>query len=70
MTDCEENDPTNEGELLTLTDATGKPISVPRAKVKAQTQSRLSLMPATFETALPASDFNDLLAHLLGTAAK
>jgi len=56
-----------EGELLTLTDATGKPVSVPRAKVKAQTLSKLSLMPTAFEQTLPANDFNDLLAHLLRT---
>ena len=59
-----------EGELLTLTDATGKPVSVAKAKVKSQTQSRLSLMPAAFEQTIPANDFNDLLAHLLGTAPK
>ena len=59
-----------EGELLTLTDATGKPLSVPKAKVKSQTLSKLSLMPAAFEQTLPTSDFNDLIAYLLGTAAK
>ncbi len=57
-----------EGELLVVTDATGKPVSVPRAKVKTRTTSKLSLMPASFETALPTSDFNDLLAYLLGSA--
>ncbi len=59
-----------EGQLLALTDATGKPISVPKAKVKTQTLSKLSLMPAAFEQTLPPSDLNDLLAYLLGTTPK
>jgi putative heme-binding domain-containing protein len=57
-----------EGDLLTLTDATGKAVAVPASKVKSQTQSRLSLMPATFEQTIPPGDFNDLLAHLLEAA--
>jgi putative heme-binding domain-containing protein len=59
-----------EGELLTLTDPTGKPVSVPRAKVKMQTQTRLSLMPPGFESVIPPADFNDLLSYLLETAQK
>ena len=54
-----------EGELVTLTDATGKPVSVPKAKVKTQTQSQLSLMPPGFESVIPAADFNDLLSYLM-----
>jgi putative membrane-bound dehydrogenase-like protein len=54
-----------EGELLTVTDPTGKPVSVPKAKVKTQTQTRLSLMPPGFESVIPPADFNDLLSYLL-----
>jgi putative heme-binding domain-containing protein len=57
-----------EGELLVLTDVTGKPVSVPRAKVKSQSQSKLSLMPPIFETTIAPADFNDLLAFLLNPA--
>ncbi len=57
-----------EGELLLLTDATGKSVSVPKAKVNSQTSSRLSLMPAAFETTISTSDFNDLLIFLLETS--
>jgi len=53
-----------EGELLVLTDATGKQVSVPRTNVKTQTQSKLSLMPPIFETTIAPADFNDLLAFL------
>jgi putative heme-binding domain-containing protein len=56
-----------EGELLTVTDATGKNVSVPKASVKSQTLSRLSLMLPTFEQTLPPADFNDLLGFLLDT---
>ncbi len=58
--------PRAAGQLLVLTDVTGKTVSVPKANVKTQTQSKLSLMPVGFETAIQASDFNDLLAFLLG----
>jgi putative heme-binding domain-containing protein len=57
-----------EGELLVLTDVTGKPASVPRAKIKSQTQSKLSLMPPIFETTIAPGDFNDLLGFLLSPA--
>jgi putative heme-binding domain-containing protein len=57
-----------EGELLVLTDVTGKPVSVPRAKIKTQTQSKLSLMPPIFETAIAPTDFNDLLGFLFSPA--
>jgi len=53
-----------EGELLVLTDVTGKPVSVPQAKIKTRTQNKLSLMPTIFETTLAPNDFNDLLAFL------
>ncbi len=54
-----------EGKLLTLTDVTGKSVSVPLEKVKSKTQLKLSLMPPAYETAIPAKDFNELLAYLL-----
>jgi len=59
-----------EGELLTVTDPTGKPVSVPKAKVKTQTQTRLSLMPPGFESVIPPADFNDLLGYLLESPQK
>jgi putative membrane-bound dehydrogenase-like protein len=59
-----------EGELLLITDATGKPISIPKAEVKSRTTSKLSLMPAAFETMIPVSDFNDLISYLLGAPEK
>ncbi len=59
-----------EGELLLLTDATGRPVSVSKTSVRSQTTSQLSLMPATFESAIPTTDFNDLLAYLLGSPAE
>jgi putative heme-binding domain-containing protein len=57
-----------EGELLVLTDVTGKAVSVPRASVKTQTQTKLSLMPPIFETTIAPADFNDLLSFLFRPA--
>ncbi|HEY3898519.1 MAG TPA: c-type cytochrome [Chthoniobacter sp.] len=57
-----------EGELLVLTDVSGKPVSVPRAKIKTQTPTKLSLMPPIFETTIAPADFNDLLAFLFRPA--
>lgn len=57
-----------EGEFVFLTDATGNPVSVPQAKVRSRTASKLSLMPSTFETAIPTPDFNDLPVYLLATS--
>jgi putative heme-binding domain-containing protein len=57
--------PRADGQLLVLNDATGNAISVPKSQVKTQTQSRLSLMPPTFEQAIQPADFNDLLHFLL-----
>jgi putative heme-binding domain-containing protein len=54
------------GQLLVMSDATGKEVSVPKDQVKTQTTSRISLMPPSFEQALPPADLNDLLAFLLG----
>ncbi len=57
--------PRIEGELLILTDVTGKNTSIPKSSIKKQTQSTLSLMPVGFETAIPANDFTDLLGFLM-----
>ncbi|MEO5913099.1 MAG: PVC-type heme-binding CxxCH protein [Luteolibacter sp.] len=59
-----------EGDLLLLNDATGKPISLSKSKIESRTTSTLSLMPASFESTIPERDFQDLLGYLLGTAEK
>lgn len=55
-----------EGELVMLNDAEGKEVSVPKAQVKSQNQSHLSLMPAAFEHTLNSKDLSDLVGYLLG----
>lgn len=50
---------------LTLTDATGKDVTVTRLDLKSQTVSPLSLMPPAFEQSIAEPDFSDLLAFLL-----
>ena len=55
---------------VTLTDASGKAVSSPKAEVKETTTSRLSLMPTSFESAIPEADFHDLLAYLLSCREK
>jgi putative heme-binding domain-containing protein len=59
-----------EGEVVLLNDAAGQEQSIPKAQIKSQTQSRMSLMPPTFEQTLPEKDFNDLLAYLLDSGEK
>jgi putative heme-binding domain-containing protein len=58
-----------EGELVLVNDVTGQEQSVPKAQLKSQTQSKLSLMPPVFEQTLGGKDFNDLLAFLLNESA-
>lgn len=53
-----------EGELLVFSNAEGKTVSVPKAQVKEQTSSHLSLMPAVFEQTLSAEDLSALVAFL------
>ena len=53
------------GQLLVMSDATGKEISVPKAQVTSQTLSRISLMPPGFEQTLSPADLNDLVAFLM-----
>lgn len=59
-----------QGELMTLTDASGKSVSVRKDAVKSRTTSTLSLMPAAFETTVSDKDFNDLMAYLLDMREK
>ena len=54
-----------EGELLILVDAAGKEISVPKGEVIGRRESETSIMPETFATLLPPTDFNNLMAFLL-----
>jgi putative heme-binding domain-containing protein len=54
-----------DGELVVMSGADGKPVTVPKAKVKSQTVTRLSLMPPGFEQAIPVQDLNDIVAYLL-----
>jgi putative heme-binding domain-containing protein len=58
-----------EGEVILLNDATGQEQSIAKAQVKSQTQSRMSLMPPTFEQTLGGNDFNDVLAFLMNEGA-
>jgi putative heme-binding domain-containing protein len=55
-----------EGELLVLADSAGKEVSVPKAKVERRALSPLSPMPSNFHELIPAPDFNDLVAFLMG----
>ena len=57
------------GQLLVMSDATGKEVSAPKDQVKSQTSSRLSLMPPTFEQVLAPDDLNDLIAFLMAQSA-
>jgi putative heme-binding domain-containing protein len=54
-----------EGATLVFADLTGKEQSVPKAKIKARTESDTSLMPAGLGEAIPPADFAQLLAFLL-----
>jgi putative heme-binding domain-containing protein len=54
-----------EGEMLVLADATGAEVKVPKAQVKARVETTTSHMPDLFGDAIPAADFNDLVAWLM-----
>ena len=58
-----------QGTAIVLTDPTGKELTVPKADIKSQAQSKLSLMPPVFETQIPPGDFLDLVSYLLDTAS-
>jgi putative heme-binding domain-containing protein len=54
-----------EGATLVFADLAGKEQSVPKENVKSRIESDTSLMPPGLIEAIPAGDFNDLLAFLL-----
>jgi putative heme-binding domain-containing protein len=56
---------TDASSSLTLGDATGKPITVPKSKVKSVKPATLSLMPAGLDQALGETAMKDLLTFLL-----
>ena len=54
-----------EGDLIILADASGKEFSVRKPDLQERHESELSLMPDNFGEAIPAGDFNHLMAYLL-----
>jgi putative heme-binding domain-containing protein len=54
-----------EGDLIILADATGKEFPVRKPNLQERQESELSLMPDNFGEAIPAADFNHLIAYLL-----
>lgn len=54
-----------EGAVLVLANAAGAEVSVPKADIADRKEAELSLMPDNFGDAIPAADFNHLLAFLL-----
>ena len=58
----------DQGNALTLSDVTGKELTMPKATIKTRTESRLSLMPPVYESQLTPEDFSDLLGYLLAPA--
>jgi len=57
------------GQLLVMSDATGKEVSVEKDRVKKKTVSMISLMPPNFEQVFSASDLSDLVAFLMAQSA-
>ena len=55
-----------QGAAIVLTDPTGKEVTVPKADIKSQAVSKLSLMPPIFETQILLDSFLDLISYLLG----
>ena len=55
-----------EGATIVYALANGQEARVAKTDVKTRRESELSLMPENFGEAMPARDFNDLLAFLLG----
>jgi putative heme-binding domain-containing protein len=53
------------GQVLMVVDAAGQEHRVPRAEIKSNEETALSLMPAAFGQSIPEADFNDLMAWLL-----
>jgi putative heme-binding domain-containing protein len=54
-----------EGAALILADVAGTEHTVPKARIKDNTESALSLMPPAFGQTIPEADFYHLLAYLL-----
>jgi putative membrane-bound dehydrogenase-like protein len=54
------------GEVLLCVDATGREQRIPRADIKKNEVTGLSLMPAAFGLSIPEPDFYDLIGFLLG----
>ena len=54
-----------EGQTLIVADSTGKEIPIPKAQIKRQVPSNLSLMPSNFGEILKPDEFNDLMSYLL-----
>jgi putative heme-binding domain-containing protein len=59
-----------EGQTLTIADATGKEVTIDKSKIKRRIESKLSLMPSNFGEIIPEKDFDDLMSFLLSTAQK
>lgn len=53
------------GQVLMVVDSAGQEHRVPKADIKANEETALSLMPAAFGESLPEQDFMDLMAWLL-----
>lgn len=54
----------DDGDTVTITDAGGKNISVPKSRVASTTMEKMSLMPQVFESSIPEEDFYHLIAFL------
>jgi putative heme-binding domain-containing protein len=54
-----------DGQVWVLADQQGKEVRVPTADVESWKLSPLSPMPASFDTAMPADDFYQLIGYLL-----
>jgi putative heme-binding domain-containing protein len=54
-----------EGQTITIVDATGKETTIPKSQIQRRVESKLSLMPGNFGQTLTEKEFNDLLSYLL-----
>ncbi len=53
------------GQVLMVVDAAGQEHRVPKAEIKTNEETALSLMPAAYGQSIPEADFHDLIAWLL-----
>ncbi len=58
-----------EGQTVVVADSTGKEVAIPKAQIKRQVLSNLSLMPSNFGEILKPDEFDDLMAYLLSNSA-